>query len=244
MVEIDYKGFKLKPIFAGLQKFTTNDFFDKMGATIFTGGCNFRCKFCHNPNLVLAPIKFISVKEVVDFLEKRVGFLDAITFCGGEPTVHQNLIEWIRFVKFLGYKVKLDTNATNSSMISFLIKENLVDFFAIDFKAPIEKYKKVVDVNFLDFSCVLENIRLIVLSNVDYDIRTTVHSDLLSFEDILEMIEQLRKVGVLNYHLQSFRMPPKTLGVLSNKDNSSDTLKRLEPILKKYFKNSGIRNVD
>jgi pyruvate formate lyase activating enzyme len=101
---------------------------------LFTGGCNFRCHYCHNPEFVLpTQIKYKQNQEIIDFLNLRKNTLDAVVICCGEPTVHnKNLIDWIKYIKSLGYKVKLDTNATNPKLIHLIIKENLIDYFAID----------------------------------------------------------------------------------------------------------------
>ncbi len=115
----------LNPIFSGIQKFSSIDFPGELSMILFTGGCNFRCGYCHNPNFVLPEkIKHKQNKEILDFLQLRKDTLDAVVICGGEPTIHrQGLIDWIKYIKSLGYKVKLDTNGTNPKLIKQIIDE-------------------------------------------------------------------------------------------------------------------------
>ena len=127
---------------AGLMKQTLVDYPGEIAAVIFTQGCNLRCPFCHNGHLVTKPGKlaneYMPVEEVLEFLDKRQGFLDALVITGGEPTLHHDLPALIKQVKELGYLVKLDTNGTNSMMLDYLLKSGLVDYVAMDIKAPLE----------------------------------------------------------------------------------------------------------
>jgi pyruvate formate lyase activating enzyme len=126
----------------GLEKFTLADYDDHLSATVFTQGCNFRCPYCHNPELVDAH-RFeppIPEEDVLDFLARRRGQLDGVCISGGEPTLHADLPAFCRRVKALGYDVKLDTNGTNPDMLALLLRERLVDYVAMDYKAPLAKY--------------------------------------------------------------------------------------------------------
>ncbi|MCA9459845.1 MAG: anaerobic ribonucleoside-triphosphate reductase activating protein, partial [Nanoarchaeota archaeon] len=188
--------FNLKAIFSGIQKFTTVDDQGFLGITLFTGGCNFRCKYCHNREFVNSKqIKFLDIDNICNFLEKRKGIIETIIFCGGEPTLHENLLEWMRYVRSLGYRIKLDTNATNSQILKEILDEGLVNFFAIDYKAPKNKYFDIIERK-VDVENILNNIKMIVESGIDYEIRTTVHTDLLSKEDIEIIIDELKNIGV------------------------------------------------
>lgn len=236
-------GFELRPIFSGINKFTAIDDSGFIGMTLFTGGCNFRCKYCHNPQFVLQNrIVFLSVEEIVSFLEKRKGLLDSVIICGGEPTLHPGLVDWLRFIKSLGYRIKLDTNAINGDMLKKILDEKLVDFVDVDYKAPIDKYANITQVK-VDKNKLAENIRMIVGSGVDYSFRSTVHSDLHSREDIEKMIDELCDLGVKSYFLQCYIKPPESVGEVSEGLGTADLVRGFEGILKKKFERSGVRNL-
>ena len=135
-------------IIGGVQKLSLIDYPQKLAATIFLVGCNFRCPFCYNPELVLPEkIKehsFFSQKEVLSFLKERKGLLEGVCLGGGEPTIHQDLPKFCQKIKKMGYLIKLDTNGSNPEMLKELIEKNLIDYLAIDVKAPKEKYLKVI----------------------------------------------------------------------------------------------------
>jgi len=238
--------FNLKPIFSGLQKFTTMDDQGYIGSTFFTGGCNFRCPYCHNPEFVNPnEIKYLSKDYFIEFLNNRKGKIESIIICGGEPTIHENLIEWLKYIKHLGYRIKLDTNATNTKMLKEIIKNKLVDYFAIDYKAPKNNYFKIIQNRNINVLNILENISLIVNSGIDYEIRTTIHSDLLNKDDIELMIKELKEIKVENYFLQAFTNPDKKMvGEVSIKENSKEIIKELLPTLKLNFKKYDLRNSD
>jgi len=132
----------------GLQKFSLLDYPGKISAVIFTQGCNFRCAYCHNPELV-DPERFqacIPEEEVFAYLKKRRGLLEAVTVTGGEPTIQKGLIPFIRRIKAMGYLVKLDTNGSMPEVLEELIRQKLIDYIAMDIKAPLEKYEDVIGV--------------------------------------------------------------------------------------------------
>ena len=135
-------------IIKGLEKQTVLDYPGKLACTIFMFGCNFRCGFCHNPELIIDDGRpEIKQDEVLDFLEKRRGFLDGVCITGGEPTLNNDLPDFISKIKSMGLSVKLDTNGTNPEMLEDLIKKDLVDYIAMDIKAPLESYDKIANVN-------------------------------------------------------------------------------------------------
>jgi pyruvate formate lyase activating enzyme len=233
-----------KNIFSGILKFTTIDDYGYIGAILFTGGCNFRCPYCHNPDLVLPEkIKFLPKEEIINFLKSRVGLLESITICGGEPTIHSNLPEWIKYIKNLGFRVKLDTNATNKIMFKKILDENLIDFVAIDYKAPKNKYKNITMSN-IDVNIIIENLKYLIKSNTDYEIRTTIHPDLHSKEDIFQMIKELKEIGIENYHLQVFKMPHESVGNIEDKKFKKDFFDDIKIELEKNFKKWSIRNLN
>ncbi|MCF7886170.1 MAG: anaerobic ribonucleoside-triphosphate reductase activating protein [Candidatus Marinimicrobia bacterium] len=183
----------------GFQKFSMSDFPDKISAILFTTGCNFRCPYCHNPELVL-PEKYrsdINIGEIFSFLEDRIGKLDGVVITGGEPTLHDDLPDLIENIKEMNYAVKLDTNGTNPEMIYELLQKELVDYIAMDYKAPLEKYSQVCGIN-NDYNHYLEKIQetliLLITSNIDYEIRTTVAPQILDKNDIQQIREEIGQV--------------------------------------------------
>jgi len=179
-----------------IQKTTLIDYPGKVAATIFTSGCNFRCRFCYNKDLVEGTVEEISEKEVFDFLESRKGLLEAIVICGGEPTVHSDLPEFISKIKDLGFLVKLDTNGTNIDVLRKSI--DLVDYIAMDVKAPKAKYKEIVGID-----CdVQESIDLIKNSNVDYEFRTTLVPGLVEKKEIMGIVKWISPAK--RYIIQNF----------------------------------------
>ncbi len=167
----------------GLLKFSMIDFPGYISAIVFTQGCNIRCKYCHNPELLpLAADTSYSEEEILYYLEKRKNCLEGLVITGGEPTLQPDLKEFIIKVKALGYKVKLDTNGTNPQMVRELINEHLVDFVAMDIKAPFEKYHLVCGP--VNTAKVYETMSLIVNSGIDYQFRTTYYKEVLNDADI------------------------------------------------------------
>lgn len=193
----------------GFQKFSLIDYPGKISAIIFTQGCNFRCPYCHNPELV-DPQNFsdlIPEKEIFDFLKKRLGKLDAVCITGGEPTLHRDLPEFIKKIKSLGFLIKLDTNGTNPEMLHQIISKRLVDYLAMDIKAPLAKYSVITGTLVNEYH-IARSIGMIENSNIEYEFRSTLVKHLLSNEDVLNM-------GILlgsakRYYLQKF-VPGKTL---------------------------------
>jgi pyruvate formate lyase activating enzyme len=193
----------------GLQKSSLIDYPGMISAVIFTQGCNFRCPYCHNPELVNGKRETVNgnPKHILAFLNARVGKLDGIVITGGEPTLHQHLLEFIKQIKDLGFSVKLDTNGTNPEMLQTLIDAKLIDYVAMDIKAPIEKYSEIVCAK-VDTEKVLKSIEILKNNNIDYEFRTTVVKSQLLLEDF-------EKIGALiqdspKYYLQRF-FPTKIL---------------------------------
>jgi len=235
----------LKPIFSALQKFSSIDFEGNLSMILFTGGCNFRCSYCHNPDFVLPElIKFEEKNKILEFLEKRKNTLDSVVICGGEPTLHgENLINWIKYIKTLGYKIKLDTNATKPKIIKQLLNENLIDYFAIDYKAPIDKYEQIIKMP-LNKKELIEGLKLVINSKIPYEIRTTIHSDLHTREDISQMIKELKELKVKHYYLQAFNKPSKSVGEISDGLGTQSLVKQFQEELNSSFEISEIRNLN
>jgi len=196
-------------IIGGFQKFSLIDYPGKICAIVFTQGCNFRCPYCHNPELV-DPKKFgIELKEdeILSFLDRRKGKLDAVTITGGEPLLQSDLSAFLSAIKRFGYLVKLDTNGSFPSRLKKIIELKSVDYLAMDIKTSLDKYHQVIKAK-IDTRKILDSIRLIMDSGLDYEFRTTIVKALFEKDDFYK-IGQLIKNARL-YILQKF-VPSKTL---------------------------------
>jgi len=189
----------------GFQKFSLIDYPGKISAIVFTQGCNFRCPYCHNPELV-DPELFTSgldIDFVLSFLKRRIGKLDGVVITGGEPLLQPNLAEFVERIKEIGYSIKLDTNGSYPEKLRELLSENLVDYIAMDVKAPLEKYPYVVRTQ-VCVEKIRESITTIMNSGLDYEFRTTVVKNLLTKDDIISIAKLIR--GAEKYVLQKFVM--------------------------------------
>ncbi len=211
-----------------LTKFTTTDYVGHLSCVIWFIKCNFRCEYCYNDDLVYSKTGNYTLDECLEFLKTRVGLLDAVVLSGGEASIH-NLVDFCIELKKLGFKIKLDTNGTNPKQIKKLISLNLIDYMAIDFKATKEKFYEITKTNMYDEY--IKTITYLIKINFDFEIRTTVHSQLLNSYDINEMISVLENIGYKNtYYLQNFLQTPTNIGDIKeesifNKDDiKSNTL--------------------
>ncbi|HXK31990.1 MAG TPA: anaerobic ribonucleoside-triphosphate reductase activating protein [Candidatus Paceibacterota bacterium] len=195
----------------GLQKTTLIDFPGRVAATVFLLGCNFRCPFCYSAELVLPEkIKLqprISEKDFFDFLEKRKGLLEGVVICGGEPTIHIELIDFIGKIKEMGYLIKLDTNGSNPGMVKKLIDNNLLDYIAMDIKSSFRKYDKATGIK-VNLHDIKESIGTIKNSGLDYEFRMTVVPSFHEKEDVIQIAEEIGPAK--KFFLQSF-LPEKTI---------------------------------
>jgi pyruvate formate lyase activating enzyme len=191
-------------LIGGLQKTSLLDYPGKVSAIVFTVGCNFRCGFCYNANLVTHIDKknFISAEILFDFLKKRKKVLDAVVITGGEPTLHLDLPEFIKKIKELGYLIKLDTNGTNPKMIASLIKNKLIDYLAMDIKGPLPKYSAVVNSE-VNSQKIKKSITLIMNSGLPYEFRSTILPALHTTDDLIAMAKSIS--GADKYFLQKFK---------------------------------------
>ena len=173
---------------AGLQKMTLLDYPGKVACTVFLQGCNFRCPFCHNSDLLpRAGEPFMTKGAFLAFLRKRRGLLDAVCVSGGEPTLQPELKTLLREIKALGFLVKLDTNGSRPEVLKDLVAENLVDYVAMDVKNGPEAYGRTVGLPGLKLEPVEESLRFLLAGNVDYELRTTVVAQLHDDESVLRM---------------------------------------------------------
>lgn len=191
----------------GIQKLTLVDFPGRIGAIFFTGSCNFRCPYCHNPCLVLDPESqpSVSKSEFIDFLEKRKGRLEGVVFSGGEPTLQHDLPEYAAIASAMGYAVKIDTNGTNPEMIEKIYADGNLTMLGIDYKAPASRYAAVTGNRDPQLTAkVKRTITFAIANKIDLDIRTTVHRAIVDENDLREMAEELAAMGVKEWNLQQF----------------------------------------
>jgi pyruvate formate lyase activating enzyme len=191
---------------AGMQKLTLLDFPGVVACTLFTAGCNFRCPWCHNAGLVLPEEiadRLIESEEVLSFLEKRKGVLDGVCVTGGEPLLQAELPDFLRRVKDLGYRVKLDTNGSFPERLEELVREKLVDRVAMDIKNGPSRYAGTVGLRNLDLGAVTASKDFLLTDAVDYEFRTTVVRGLHTEEGLLEAADWI--AGAKQWFLQQFK---------------------------------------
>lgn len=189
--------------FYGLQKVTLLDYPGKIASTVFVGGCNLRCPFCHNGTLVSSPATYkpIPEAEIFAILKQRTKVLDGICVTGGEPLLY-DIAPFLTKVKELGLRVKLDHNGTAPRELQSLISQQLVDYVAIDIKNSPDKYASTVGIDTFDITPVLQTIQLLLHSDVDYEFRTTVVKELHTAADFHEIGAMI--AGAKRYFLQQF----------------------------------------
>ena len=196
----------------GFQKTTLLDYPGYLACTVFFGGCNFRCPYCHNGDLIvgLNDIKPYTKDDIFDHLRKRRNVLDGVVISGGEPTLNRDLPDFIRQIKLLGYKVKLDTNGTNPAMLRSLVKDRFVDYVAMDIKQCRTKYADIVHADEFDLDAIAESVEILKASKkVDYEFRTTVCQELHEAKDMTAIGMWLS--GAKAYYLQPYKESPDVL---------------------------------
>lgn len=177
-------------------------------------GCNMRCLYCYNPDIVLGKGN-IDFKEVLSFLKTRKGLLDGVVLSGGECTLHKNIIDFIKEIKAMGFAVKIDTNGSNPKILNSLIHDQLIDYVALDFKSLPHTFKHLTQSGlFLEFE---ESLSLLIQSDFPFEVRTTFHSSLISENDFVKMIEYLENKNFEgNYYVQHFMNNVPTLSKLDD----------------------------
>ena len=226
----------------GFNKTTLLDFPGHLASTVFTGGCNMRCPYCQNADLVLNPMSqpLISEEVVFDHIKKRKGIIEGVCITGGEPTLQADLEDFIKRLKELGVMVKLDSNGYRPKVLKRLMENGLLDYVAMDIKSSLDEYHIVSGVN-LDTSLIKESIDLLKNGPIDYEFRTTVVKELHSKETFEKIGELLS--GAKQYFLQGYIDSERVI----DRRFSSYTKEELEgfvTILKKTIKNVSIRGVD
>ncbi|MDH7517843.1 MAG: anaerobic ribonucleoside-triphosphate reductase activating protein [Candidatus Thermoplasmatota archaeon] len=226
----------------GFQKTSLLDYPDLISAIIWTVGCNFRCPFCYNRDLVFGETGLYSEGEIFSFLEKRKGLLEGLVITGGEPLLQNDIVMFAEKVKKLGYLIKIDTNGFYPEKLKELIDKKLVDYVAMDVKAPKDKYNQLAGVK-TDVSKIEKSIGIIKTDAPDYEFRTTFVPELLKKEDIVEIAKWLD--GAKRFYLQQFKNnPPLVSSKLDNvtsypKEYLTETLETIKP----FFKDCCIRGV-
>ena len=227
----------------GYQKTTLLDYPGHVAATIFTGGCNFRCPFCHNSDLVtgLTISDSIPEEEIFTFLKKRKNVLSGICITGGEPTLQADLAEFIEKVRSFGYKIKLDTNGYRPEVIDALLAKNLLDYIAMDIKTGHSNYIKVSGFPNLNMENIKKSISLIENAGIPYEFRTTVVKELHSEKDFLEITNMLSKESP--YFIQSFKDSGNVLTPGLSSCNI-DELNNFLSIVKTKLSNASLRGIE
>lgn len=222
----------------GVQKTSLLDFPDKISAIVFTQGCNFRCGYCHNPELiVMQKDPTYSVDDFFKFLATRKEKLDGVVITGGEPCLQKDLIDFIKQIKKMGFLVKLDTNGSFPEVLEKALP--YIDYVAMDIKAPVNNYTDIIKIN-TDPEKIHKSITLIMNSGIDYEFRTTVVKSQLSYEDF-EQIGQLLK-GAKKYYLQKF-IPSKILdkNLMNETTYTNEEFNKIIAILEKNIENVHLR---
>lgn len=236
--ELDDDGIR----FYGLQKLTLLDYPGNMACTVFTGGCNFRCPFCHNRSLVFLNENDseISTSDILDYLETRSKVLDGVCITGGEPLLHKGIRTFIEKVRNLGLKVKLDTNGSNFTVLKQLIDDGLVDYVAMDIKNSPEKYQETIGLQGYDLGEIEKSKNYLLENHVEYEFRTTVvkeFHDIADFENIGKWIK-----GARHYYLQNFE-DHGTCIQEGLSEVGPDVLEQMRQTVMPYVENVEIRGI-
>jgi pyruvate formate lyase activating enzyme len=228
----------------GIKGFTPTSLTDwpgKISAVIFLPRCNFRCHYCYNPEFINNPDGLPDIEDdvIFSYLDKKRKWIDGVVMLGGEPTIHPSFLDIVRRIKDMGLGVAVHTNGTTPDIVKELIDESLVDYFAVDIKAPFDDYKKVVDVD-IDVEKIKESTKIIMNSDVDYEFRTTVVPELTTIKDINKIGKDLK--GAKRYFIQQFK-PGNTLDPKYSRKKVYliPELEELKKEAEKYFKEVTIR---
>jgi len=228
-------------VIAGMQKLTLLDYPGHMACIIFTKGCNFNCSFCQNSGLICntQDEEYIKETEVLEYLEKRKKVLDGLVISGGEPTLQKDLKEFIKKVKGIGLKVKLDTNGYNPKFLQELLDENLLDYVAMDVKADMKNNPQVIGKGII-IERIKESINILIDSSIDYEFRTTIIKGIHDVDKIKEILELIGPKS--KYYIQNFKLSEnvidKTLQSFSNEE-----LEEIETEIRKKYKLAKVRGL-
>ncbi|SCY69528.1 anaerobic ribonucleoside-triphosphate reductase activating protein [Alkaliphilus peptidifermentans] len=223
----------------GLTKSSFIDYPGKISTVVFTGGCNFKCPYCHNGHIVKGHASQIDEEYILEYLKKRRNYIDAVCISGGEPTLQTDLTEFIRKLKLEGFYIKLDTNGTNPNILKLLLKENLLDYIAMDVKAPLNKYSVITEtpVNIKDIQ---ESISILNESGIDHEFRTTVCQELIKPQELIDIAQMLK--GSKKFFIQNFKDTETVYGGMNNYSSyDEDELEKIKEQIKDWFDVCAVR---
>ena len=236
----------------GLQKMTLLDFPGRVACTVFLGGCDLRCPYCHNYELATGQVPpVMEEEELFSFLSKRKGLLDGVAITGGEPCLHRDLSDFIALIRELGFAVKLDTNGTHPAVLREVLERGLVDYVAMDIKNSPEKYAVTAGLEGPDFkklnlpplnqAPIRESVELLKNSGIEYEFRTTVVDELHEVPDCEEIGKWIE--GARHYYLQCFT-DRDTVPFEGLSAPSKEKLEACADVVRKYVKDVQIRGVE
>lgn len=227
----------------GLQKTTLLDFPGRVAATLFTGGCNFSCPFCHNSGLLGSQVPEVcSIQEVLDFLTKRKNILEGVCITGGEPTLQPDLEEFIIQIRSLGLAIKLDTNGYRPDVLKSLCRKGLLDFVSMDIKAGRSRYSTAAGVNGLFMERIDESIQFLQTGAIPYEFRTTAVKGIHSSADFMEIGPWIS--GCSNYYIQNFSESGQVLVPNTYSPFSREELMGFASLVQPYVNHVDLRGVD
>lgn len=227
---------------SGFQKLTLLDFPGTMACTVFTKGCNFRCPYCHNASLVVgADAPVIEENELLSFLKKRQGILEGVAITGGEPLLHRDIKELLLKIKELGYKIKLDTNGSNPSLLKELVSLNLLSYVAMDIKNSKENYYKAIGTDKISLELLEESKDFLLENRVPYEFRTTVVKGIHEKEDIVSLAKWIG--GAEKLFLQQFKDSGELIAPEDLEAFSKEEMEELAELAKPYVKSVTLRGI-
>lgn len=229
--------------FYGIQKLTLLDYPGKVAATLFTGGCNFKCPFCQNSDLVFLPehTMEIPIEDIRSFLAKRAKVLEGICISGGEPLLQSGLKNFLETVKSYGYSIKIDTNGSFPERLKDIVEAGLCDYVAVDIKNQPRKYAKTIGIDHYDLEKVKETVAYLLENHVDYEFRTTVVKEFHTATDMKKLGEWIR--GAKHYYIQNYRDSDHVIQAGLH-GFTVDELKHFKAIVSPYVEHCELRGVD
>lgn len=218
----------------GFMKTTLLDYPDKLASVIFTGGCNFRCPYCHNSELVIHPQNLPTIMEevVIEHLKKRKGIIDGLVISGGEPTLRKGLLSFMKRVKNEGVQIKLDTNGYQTDILKEVLQSGLVDYVAMDLKSTYDQYDTISGISGIDTKNIERSIELILNSGIDYEFRTTVLKDFHSYEDVLEIGSYLKNAK--RFIIQQYMFSEQQLTPIEYEFYTREEMGEIETLIKAH----------
>ena len=228
----------------GLQEISLLDYPGKISAIVWTVGCNFRCPFCYNINMVNEESDILPIDHVLTFLDERKGKLDALSITGGEPLLHKDLDDFIKKVRMKGFLVKVDTNGSFPHRLQALLDDQMIDYVSMDVKAPLEKYDLLAGIH-VDTNNIMKSVRLIMDNAPDYEFKTTMIPGLLEKKDVTEITSIIK--GAKRYYLQQWKMDVPILNdTLRDKTTpfSKQDFLEMKQLASPFVESCEIRGVD